>query len=168
MKTVKIIERSVSTDKNDKNYAKLSVETSGKALMIDEVTGQKLVVNLPAKRSTVLAWEESYLDGKSQFGWNLKQGDMVAGDIVTRRVVEYEILSRDGEGESRMVNTYTCFVAGNTDDVKSFDAEIIKSFTRASREIVDNDGQIVNPINPKASNTTLKVNETVDSEFAKA
>jgi hypothetical protein len=163
MKSVKIIAREVSQDKNGKNYAKLTVETSGKKRIIDEETGEQILVNLPSRSTSVLAWEKNYLDEKPDFGWNLKVGERVAGDIVTRTVVPYEI-PVDGD-DSRTVNTYSCFVPGDTDERASFDAAIVRAFTRAGREIMNEDGTVVNPISLK-SNTSLKVSkEAVASDF---
>lgn len=162
MQTVKIISREVAQDKNGKNYAKLQVETGGKRAIIDEFTGQRIVINVPTKRTSFLAWEKSYLDEKPQFGWDLKEGDLLAGTIVTRQVTEYEIPVEGSE--SRVVNTYTCFVPGDTND-ESFHAEVLKAFTRAGREIIDENGLILNPIKPSSTNIRLAVKETVSSDF---
>lgn len=92
-----------------------------------------LNIRCKTKEGVVNAWEKSYLDNKMGFGFDFQVDDMVEGDIVTREVSEYPIVT--SEGEERMVSTYSCVVFGDTSD-PSFEIEVQKAFKAAGHPIV--------------------------------
>lgn len=82
-------------DKNERAYKHISVSTPAK------VNG----ISLPVKESAFNAYEDNYL-GNKDFGWDLKVGDKILGEFVTREVEAYTIKG-EGNKEDREVNTAT-------------------------------------------------------------
>ena len=110
-----------------RNYKTISFRTPNTKV----ISG--LNIRCKTKEGVVNAWEKSYLDNKMGFGFDFQVDDMVEGDIVTREVSEYPIVT--SEGEERMVSTYSCVVFGDTTD-PSFEIEVQKAFKAAGHPIV--------------------------------
>lgn len=118
----------VKQDRNNKNYKVVEFATPN----TKDVNGLK--VRVQPKTSSKTFWEESYLNDKMEFGYDFKVGDLVEGNIVTREVVEYEIVNTE-TGEERTVSSYTAVVFGDTFD-PSFELEVQKAFKAAGHPIV--------------------------------
>lgn len=87
----------VLLDKNDKEYKKISVQTSSEKEIVDDSTGEVIKMRVAPRESSFTAYKESYLPGnKMQFGWDFKIGAKVAGDIVKKKVEAYTIQKEDG------------------------------------------------------------------------
>ncbi len=121
----KIAETPVKQDKNGKNYKTITFATIGKDIVEHPALG-KIVVDSPVKQSSINVYEESYLNGKQDFGYNLALKSFVMGDIITRKVPEYTIEDKTTLQE-RVVSSYTTVVFGDTDS-ESFELEVKKAF----------------------------------------
>lgn len=120
----------VLKDKNGRDFKIIELSNPTKTTVVDETTGEILIARIPAKRAKINAYKESYLDDKPHFLWDSKVGEVVAGEIVTREVMPYEI-------NERAVNTYTTAVFGNTDDKKAFEIEIERTFKNNGHPIME-------------------------------
>lgn len=138
-------------DKNGNKYRNIVVQTPSVA-MVD--TGIQVVpVKVKPRLSSFNAWEVSYLEsnkGLPDFGYDFQVGDVLAGTIVTRKVLtairndKREIVgyqktySIENEGRaSTITDEYSAVVIGDTADGQSFDAEIRKAFRRADHPLLD-------------------------------
>ncbi len=146
-----------ATDKNGKSYRNIVVETPSVA-MVNAGDGHERAVKVKPRRSSFNAWEESYLEsnkGLSDFGFDFVVGDVLAGAIVTRKVLtavrneDREIVSYNRsytiENEGRPATTtdeYSAVVLANTADEQGFETEVRKAFRRADHPLLD-DSSIV-------------------------
>jgi len=123
----KVAESAVKQDKNGKNYKTITFQTIG--TQMQNVPGVGNVrVSVPTKTSSMNVYEESYLNGKEEFGYSLPVGEYVTGDIVTRTVEPYSITDTNS-GEVRTVNTYTAIVLGDT-DAPDFEVLVERTLSR--------------------------------------
>jgi len=132
MKTLKVINTEIKTDKNGREYNLVSVETPSKVATLS-ATGEKIAVKVKNRASAFTAYKESYLNDKPEFGWDLVKGDHIAGNLETRQVLPYDIEGTDGT--IREANSYTAIVLGDTDS-PSFAIEVAKAFKAADKTIV--------------------------------
>lgn len=105
----------VKQDKNKKNYKTIEFSTPSEVL-VDTANGKVAAKALPRKTSINL-YEESYLNGDMQFGYDAKLGDIFLGDIVTRKVTPYviEFINTEEETDYRNVDTFSTIVLGDTE-----------------------------------------------------
>lgn len=138
-------------DKNGNVYRNIVVETPSTA-MVSTALGE-MAVKVRPRRSSFNAWEESYLEsnkGLSDFGYDFQVGDVLAGSIVTRKVltairddarkiVRFEkTYTIENEGrEDTVTDEYSAVVLGNSADEQGFEAEIRKAFRRADHPLLD-------------------------------
>jgi len=129
---VKIISVSETrTDKNNRTYKAIKVESSNSQEVTDPVTGEIFIAVGRPKRSNVIAYEQSYLDDAPHYLYNVPVGTAVYGTIVSKTVVPYTITTPDG---AREVNRYTTFVeASQTDD--GYDSIVQKAFENAGHTL---------------------------------
>lgn len=120
MKTLKVIEVSTDTDKQQKPYTRIRLSTSN---VIEGTT-----IKVQPKVQTIIRYPESYLPGNpSEFGHDFKLDDIIAGDIVTvNNLIPYPIVKDNGQ--IMQVNSSTHVVLGNSDDVDAFAESIKKEF----------------------------------------
>lgn len=142
-----------SIDKNKKKYNNVVVETPSVAMVSTDL-GQ-IAVKVKPRRSSFNTWEESYLesnDGRPDFGYDLSVGDVLAGAIVTRKVLTAIRDSQDPkvivnyaksytiENEGRaatITDEYSTVVIGDSTDEQAFNSEIRKTFRRADHPLLD-------------------------------
>ncbi len=139
-----IIVSEVSEVKKDKgakgenrSYKTIEFSTPDRETMKDELTGDIFAVKVQPKKTSINLYEKSYLDDKMQFGYDSAKGERLAGDIVTRQVAPYSIPTMiDGkEAGSRMVNTFTTAVLGDTESGPAWEAAIRNTFKNRGHEL---------------------------------
>lgn len=115
-------------------YNIVTVVTEEQALVRDGM-GQQRLVKIPQRQSGFVAWVDSPIPGRevSDFGADLKEGEFIAGDIVTRKVAKYFIPSSNGdvfenEVRGRYVNTASVVVIGDSSDEKEWEMDILRAF----------------------------------------
>lgn len=114
-------------DKNGRNYKVITFQSPQHKEVVDQTTGEITLVRVPARRSSITRYEESYLDDQMQYMYDAEVGEKVPGAIVTRSVNEYEI-------DGRPVSTYSTVVLGMTNE-PSFDAQINAAFKSAGHDL---------------------------------
>ena len=146
-------------DKNGRNYKLVTFQSPNKQEIVDETTGEITIVRVPARRSVLTRWEESYLDDQMHYMFDAEVGEKVPGKIVTRTVGEYLI-------DDMPVNRYTAVVLGMTSD-PGLQAEIERTFRSSGHEIVEEttlqDLPRVEAVKAPASTPEV---ETVDEDSA--
>lgn len=148
---LRVISVTEAQDKNKKSYNNIVVATPGViTIMTDE--GEKSV-KVKSRQSSFNAWQESYLESMNSqpdFGYDVKEGDLLAGTIVTRKVktairnsekeitgyADTYVIENEGRADT-ITNEYSTVVLGDTSDEEGFDAEIRKTFRRADHPLVD-------------------------------
>jgi hypothetical protein len=123
----------VKTDKNKRNFKTLSLATPDKK----EVTipgGKTVLAKIQPKIGKINVWEENYLNNTADYGYDLKEGDAILGDVVTQKVEAYEI-PNPKTGEVYTVNTYSCVVLGDSASA-SWASAVSKAFT-SNDKIID-------------------------------
>lgn len=126
--TLKVVDRQLDKDKQDRPYARLTIETPS-FIMQDGIK-----IKYEAKKSKFNAWENNYLD-QQDFGWELEKGDTFIGKFVTRAVEPYEI-------DGRQCHTYTAVVrplAGQTD---VNEIAIMRAFAKADKVLIDDTSSV--------------------------
>lgn len=123
MKFLTVLTSESKTDKNGKLYNKISVRTDDHVLQ----NGRK--IRIEPKVQTIVKYPESYLkDGSPQFGHDLKAGEAVAGDIVTKAgFIGYPITNAAGDVE-RMATSSTHVILGDSDNAEAFALTTLKEF----------------------------------------
>lgn len=117
----------IRTDKNGREYKLVEFTNPDHAQVVDETTGELLLVRVQAKRATITQYKESYLNNKPDFMWDAKLGEFTMGEVVTREVAPYQI-------DGKEINTYTTVVFG--DNTKpSWEIEVQKAFRSAGHPI---------------------------------
>jgi hypothetical protein len=145
-------------DKNGRNYKLVTFQTPQHKEVVDETTGEIMLVRMPARTSSITRYEESYLDDKMQYLYDAEVGEKVPGAIVTRSVKEYEI-------DGRPVSMYSTVVLGITNE-PSFDSAVKSAFKSAGHEI-NEDRSVTLPVAERASavKTTEFEPATEDAAF---
>jgi len=126
----------IKQDKNTRNYRQVFMQGPG----VEYITlpnGKTIEAKTAVKETSINAYEQSYLDDKPEFAWNLKPGDMVLGSIATRAVEPYAIPTP--EGEDRIVDTYSRIVFGDTSNAAAYEAAVNREFKAQGHEVVSND-----------------------------
>lgn len=157
-------------DKNGNSYRNIQVATPGVVrLFTDE---GEMSVKVKSRTSSFNAWEVSYLlnlKGGSDFGWDVKKGDILAGTIVTRKVktavrdssnviTHYEdtyIIENEGR-QPTVTNEYSAVVLGDTADEAGFEAAIRQTFRRADHPLVEDIQQSIALLAPPKSEEVLE------------
>jgi hypothetical protein len=116
-------------DKNGRNYKLITFQSPQHKEVVDQTTGEITLVRVPARRSSITRYQESYLDDQMHYMYDAEVSEKVPGAIVTRSVDEYEI-------DGRPVSTYSTVVLGMTDD-PAFDAAIDAAFRSAGHNIAE-------------------------------
>ncbi len=116
---LKIVERQECVSKhNGQKYALLRLRTPQSKTIVDPEKPKNFKrIMTEARDGYVIGFEESNSPtrkGQPDYVWNLQEGDLVPGDVVTRFVQEYIIL--DEAGQIRISNTATVVVFGNSDE----------------------------------------------------
>lgn len=159
-----------AVDKNNKPYRTIQVSTPSVA-RVETDMGLKTVY-VPTKTSAFNAWEVSNLaskKGASDFGFDLKVGDSIAGTIVKREVktIVRDALKNithfadtyviESDGVKREASTYSAIVLGDTSDPESFEQAIKDSFWNAGHPLKDDTrvtgvaAQVAMIVEPKVS-----------------
>lgn len=127
MKTMKIVAVSdVRTDKNDREYKLVTLSNPSVMEVVDPESGEVFKARVQALKASMPAYKNSYLDDTPDFLWESEVGDIVLGEVVTRKVPSYTI--EDENQESREVSLYTCAVLGSSEDEKTWETAIEKAF----------------------------------------
>ena len=136
-------------DKNGRNYKVITFQSPQHKEVVDQTTGEITLVRVPARRSSITRYQESYLDDQMHYMYDAEMGEKVPGAIVTRSVDEYEI-------DGRPVSTYSTVVLGMTDD-SAFDAAIDAAFRSAGHNIAE----VTNTVTERVSavQTSIPVEE---------
>ena len=136
-------------DKNGRNYKVITFQSPQHKEVVDQTTGEITLVRVPARRSSITRYQESYLDDQMHYMYDAEMGEKVPGAIVTRSVNEYEI-------DGRPVSTYSTVVLGMTDD-SAFDAAIDAAFRSAGHNIAE----VTNTVTERVSavQTSIPVEE---------
>lgn len=136
-------------DKNGRNYKVITFQSPQHKEVVDQTTGEITLVRVPARRSSITRYQESYLDDQMHYMYDAEMGEKVPGAIVTRSVDEYEI-------DGRPVSTYSTVVLGMTDDL-AFDAAIDAAFRSAGHNIAE----VTNTVTERVSavQTSIPVEE---------
>lgn len=127
-------------DKNGREYRVVEFSTPSTQYMT--IGNRQIPVKVEPKTTAVTRYKESYLNDKAQFGFDIKVGEFVLGDIATRQVEEYTIISKDGT--ERAVNTYSTVVFGDSADA-GWEAKVKIAFKSAGHIIVEEQAQFVQP-----------------------
>jgi len=136
-------------DKNGRNYKVITFQSPQHKEVVDQTTGEITLVRVPARRSSITRYQESYLDDQMHYMYDAEMGEKVPGAIITRSVDEYEI-------DGRPVSTYSTVVLGMTDD-SAFDAAIDAAFRSAGHNIAE----VTNTVTERVSavQTSIPVEE---------
>lgn len=111
----------VKKDTNKKEYKTISVRTPN----TKEVAGITVVVE--PRETSFNVWEENYLPTpKTDFGYNLKVGDNILGNIVTRDVTPYDIT--DGEVVKQEKLTIASVLVLGDDTLSDWENLVKKAF----------------------------------------
>lgn len=109
-----------------RSYRTIGVRTPNTKI-IEGITNP---VNVKPRETAFNAYKSSYLDNKTEFGFDFKVGESLLGDIVTKNVSPYPIISVDkktGEEVTRMVDTASVLVFGDNTS-ETWDNKIVKAF----------------------------------------
>jgi len=108
-KVLKVLNVETLEDKRGKKYNKIELSTPDFMM----VNGQK--VRIEPKTQNIVKYPESYLpDGSPQYGHDLKEGELIAGDIVTLGgLIPYNIVDPSGT-VTRQATSATHVVLGET------------------------------------------------------
>lgn len=147
----------VRQDKNGRNYKLVTFQSPQHKEVVDQTTGEIMLVRMPARTSSITRYEESYLDDKMQYLYDAEVGEKVPGAVVTRSVKEYEI-------DGRPVSTYSTIVLGMTDD-PAFESAINAAFKSAGHEINENKS-VTLPVTERASAVKASQPEPVEEDAA--
>ena len=136
-------------DKNSRNYKVITFQSPQHKEVVDQTTGEITLVRVPARRSSITRYQESYLDDQMHYMYDAEMGEKVPGAIVTRSVNEYEI-------DGRPVSTYSTVVLGMTNE-SAFDAAIDAAFRSAGHDIAE----VTNTVTERVSavQTSIPVEE---------
>jgi hypothetical protein len=122
---LKIVSKSASrADKNGKDFITVRFSTP------NTIIENGVTLHIKPKEASLNLWEESYLDGKPDFGYNLNVGQYVQGEIVTRIVEPYEIPDTR-TGEMRTVSTRSLVVLGDSQS-ENWEQIVDAAFERAA------------------------------------
>lgn len=152
LKVVKIIETNEKgqplVDKNGKEYKRISVQTNGSKVITDE-QGNNIKIKVAPRESSFHAYKESYLpSGKMEFGYDFLVGDLVAGDIVKRKVVPYTIVNEE-TGEEKTVNIASVIVLGE-DNSDNWETLVLSAFKQRGFELeIENKNPVIATTNKK-------------------
>ena len=123
----------IKKDKNKREYVTIKVQTPD-TKEVGIAGGGTAIAKIQPKIGTINSYGKSYLNNQKEFGFDLKEGDIILGDIVTQKVEPYEIPNKK-TGEVYTVNTYSCVVLGDSAS-SSWDASVSKAFT-SNEKIID-------------------------------
>ena len=124
---LKVVNVSASRqDKNGKNYKTLYFQGP----TTKEVDGVR--VRIAPKTGAINVYEESYLNGQPEFGWDFQVGTVAEGDIVTRQVDPYNIVDPNtGEITREGVTKRTLTLLGDPSS-EEFQMNLDVAFERAA------------------------------------
>lgn len=137
-------------DKNGKPYTYVQVSSPSMILAENEL-GEKVKMRVEPKISAFTAYRESYLldangNPTPQYGHDFQVGELVPGDIVTRKVEKYFIENENGKDEfegkkGRWVDIASVIVFGDSDSPE-WELKVQQAFKRgrgpAGFQLVDN------------------------------
>jgi hypothetical protein len=134
---IKVSETEVKTDKNERNYKTVGYT---EVVIMKTPFGDIMKPASQCRSTRENSFEKSYLNDKPEIGYNdpifnakkPADGGLFQGAIVTREVTPYDIENEGGE--TREVNTYTCVVFGDTNDV-SWESKVRSAFKAAGHEL---------------------------------
>lgn len=119
---------------NEGRYAVVTYQTTPAIRAINEL-GEEHIMKVPVRQTSQTAWIDSPIPGRevSDYGAGLVVGDQVPGDIVTREVEPYFIISSNGDtmhkGKmGRWVSTASVVVFGMSNNNEDWDVAIKRSF----------------------------------------
>lgn len=153
-------------------YKYIQVETIGDKVLDVPGVG-RMTVKGEKRRSAFTAYPNNYLDQPDP-GSDLKKGDLVMGDIVTREVPPYDLVGNDGI--RRTITQYSSVVLGDSTKEEQFEALVRRTFARRGHPITPpvevTDEQLIEAAErngvevPEEIENDLEVEETVieDSE----
>jgi hypothetical protein len=150
-KFVTVISTEMRVDKNEKDYNYIEVEgqTSEDIVL---PTGKVITMQKVAEKTAFTAYPTNYLDQKDAFS-DTKKGQIIMGDIVRRKVQPYDInfVDKDGVEQTRTVDTYKAFVAGDSRDKASFEIAVSKTFKQAGHEIMSGENAVISAAEAEAA-----------------
>ena len=114
-------------DKNGNKFKRLMIESPSK------ING----LHVEPRQSSFTAYEESYLDGKAQFGWNIPAGDKFMGEFVTMAIVPEEIDDTDADGNAikKRIKSSTVCVRPLKGQQEINDISIARAFAQAGHDL---------------------------------
>lgn len=164
---VKIIAISAERkDKNNRAFKSIVIESPATREVVDKSTGEIMLVTARPKRTTINAYERSYLDDAPHYLYDKEIGDNVFGTIVTKNVTPYTIPFKDGD---RMVDRYTTFVEAAEDD-EDFESMVVSTFKQAGHDVASPklgfsvlDQEVKEPVTVEASEEAEEAEESEDA-----
>lgn len=118
----------VKTDKNDREYKTIQVTKVEHKEIVNPLNGQKTIAIGNKRTSAFNAYKENYL-GNMDLGWESKKGEVLLGDLVTRKTTDYIIETADG---IKTVNSATVVVIGDSEDTVTFEKNVVRAFNSAA------------------------------------
>jgi hypothetical protein len=117
-------------------YSVITVATPDSIIGKDQM-GNTRKMKVPRKVSAFVAWTDSPIPGRNEpdYGHDLNVGDVIPGDIVSRKVEKYFIASSNGDTQNeegilgRWVTTASVVVPGAiTEDAEGFEMAMLQAF----------------------------------------
>lgn len=146
----------VKKDSNQRIYKQLFLK--GNDMKYVNVGGKTVPIRTEARESSIIVRESRYLDDKPDFGWDFKIGERVAGAIVTREVMPYEITDQK-TGEVRTVTTYTRPVLGDTTNKAAFEVAVRREFNAQGHPLMEEVQQQVGALTSNSGEQLSKQGE---------
>lgn len=120
------------TDKNGRIFKLITVSSATNKEVTDPATGEIFFAVGKPKKTTIVAYQKSYLDDAPHYLYDLPVGTRVNGNIVTKTVEPYTIDTANGPKE---LTRYTTFVEAEVEDF-DYDEIVEKIFENAGHTIV--------------------------------
>ncbi|MDC6350735.1 hypothetical protein PP178_04160 [Zeaxanthinibacter sp. PT1] len=142
----------VKQDKNGRNYKRLRIESPSFEEVVDPITGEIGYALARPIKTTITAYEQSYLDDAPDYLWNAVAGTKVKGSIQRRTVAPYTFKSSNGD--TITATKATVFVEANATD-EDFDVAVAKALEASGHTLVES----LESILAKSVNTTPEKEE---------
>jgi hypothetical protein len=169
MEFVKIDSFELREDKNKRAYKVLNLSTNAKRT-VTGTDGKPYILETPGKTCKVKSYEQTYLDDKKHWLYDLPVGSLLNGTIYTANVEPYIIEKEDDEGNlsQREVSTYTGFVLGFETD-EGFETRVRRMILDNNRmpieSKVDADSKMQVAKEHQSLNEEVEIEETIEEEF---
>lgn len=101
-------------------------------------------VHIEGQEGGFIAWEESGLTGKPEFGYNLKEGDFIFGAFIERDTEEYSFEAKNlktGKMETVTANSAKLLVRPSKGCTSITEADVRRAFKRADKILLADGAQ---------------------------